>query len=183
MYPYFLNHRSGLMHLFLSLMLSLALSGLSFAQEPANATNTFNGTDSAYHLSIENHRITLKVEKGSLKSILETIGQQIDIDVVARIHEEKKITIQFEAQPLEAALKLFNVNYAMVTDSENNGGNIRRIIVVPEGQQVRIAMTTFGNSDEQNRKGFNKEVGSKNEPFMFKFDPPKVIKKQKVIAD
>ncbi len=45
-----------------------------------------------------------------------------------------KITIQFANLPLEEALKKFKTNYALVTDSKSKKGNIKRIVVVLEGQ-------------------------------------------------
>jgi len=155
-YPCLPINRIGLMHLFLSLMLSLTLLGHSLAQEIAIATNTFKGTDSAYRISIEDHRITLKAEDASLKSILEAIGQQMDIEVVARIPEEEKITVQFEDQSLEEALKRFKVNYALVADSKEKDGRIQRIVVVPEGQQANLAMTASGGSDQKNKSKLKK---------------------------
>lgn len=178
MYPCLPIDRCGLMHLFLSLMLSLTLLELSFAQDPAQAANAFKGNDSTYQLSIKDQKINLKAEDASLKMILEVIGQEMNVEMIVRIPEEDKVTLQFNDQSLEDTLKFFKVNYAMVTDSEDKGGKIKWIVVVPEGQQAQIAMTTSGNSHKQNKKGLKQETGSKDEPFKFEFDPSIVIEEE-----
>lgn len=168
-------NREGLIYVLLTLILPFILLGHSSAQESAKVKNVQKTKGVGYKLSIKDHRISLKSKEASLKMILEEIGQEMNVEMVLRIPEEDKVTLQFNDQTLEDTLKLFKVNYAMITDSEDKGGNIKRIVVVPVGQQAKIAMTTSGNSYKEKKSRLNRDVRTKNEPFKFEFDPSKNI--------
>jgi hypothetical protein len=99
MHPCLPIDRSGLIHLFLSLILSLIFFGHSFAQESAKTKTVQEIKGVGYKLFIKDHRITLKSKEASLKMILEDIGQEMNVEVVARILEEEKVTIQFNDKP------------------------------------------------------------------------------------
>ncbi len=158
--------RIGVIRLFMSLMFLFTVSHHSSAKEPDNQIDGF-----AYQLSIKDRKINLNAENASLKRIIEAIGKEMDIEVEVRIPEEKRITIQFKDQELEEAFKLMKVNYALVTDTKEKYGNIKRIIVVPEGQQAQLAMSASGKFDQQAKIGIKQETGLRSEPFKFEFDP------------
>jgi type II secretory pathway component GspD/PulD (secretin) len=126
-----------------------------------------------YELSIKDNLITLNAEDAFLKKILEDIGQRMNIEVFARIPDEYKITIQFANLTLEEALKKFRTNYAYITDSKKKQGNIKRIVVVPEGQQANLYLKDVKKAEPKNKKGIAGEKTSKSEPFKFEFDPSK----------
>lgn len=172
-------NRKVLICVLLTLLLPFILFGHSLAQQTAEVKTIPEIKDSGYKLFIKDQRITLNSKDASLKMILEEIGQKINVEMIVRIPKEKKVTVQFNDKSLEDALKLFKVNYAMVADSEDKGGNIKRIVVVPEGQQAQKAKSTSGISDKQQKTGLEKEVRSNNEPFKFEFDPSKIIDKEK----
>ena len=108
-----------------------------------------------------------------MKKILEDIGRKMNIEVFARIPAEDKITIQFTNLTLEEALKKFKTNYALVTDSKDKNGNIKRIVVVPEGQQANLYLKDVKKVEPKVKKGIAEENPSKPEPFKFEFDPSK----------
>jgi len=62
----------------------------------------------------------LKAKDASLKDILEEIGRMMEIDVVANVPSEQKITIELDMMYLEEALKRFKTNYAHITKSEKD---------------------------------------------------------------
>ena len=102
----------------------------------------------------------------------------MDMEVVVSIPEDNRISIQFKNKSLEEVLKLIQVNYALVADSKGNDGNIKRIVVVPEGQQAQMAVTTSDNYYKKNEKGMNKEKESKKKSFEFEFDLSKITDSQ-----
>ena len=88
-----------------------------------------------------------------------------------------KITIQFANLPLEEALKKFKTNYALVTDSKSKKGNIKRIVVVLEGQQANLSLKEVRRDAPIVNKGVAEEKRSRPEPFKFEFDPSTFMKK------
>ncbi len=126
-----------------------------------------------YELSVKENLVSLHAEDAFLKKILEDIGQRMNIEVFARIPAEDKITIQFANLTLEEALKKFKTNYALVTDSKDKTGNIKRIVVVPEGQQANLFLKDVEKVEPKGKKGIAEEKPSKPEPFKFEFDPSK----------
>jgi hypothetical protein len=68
-------------------------------------------------------------------------------------------------------LKKFKTNYALVTDSKDKNGNIKRIVVVPEGQQAQLSLREFERNEPEVNTGVAGEETSKPEPFKFEFDP------------
>jgi hypothetical protein len=97
----------------------------------------------------------------------------MNIEVFARIPAEDKITIQFANLTLEEALKKFKTNYAYITDTKKKQGNIKRIVVVPEGQQANLSLKDVQKVDPKVKKDIDVEKTSKSEPFKFEFDPSK----------
>jgi len=71
------------------------------------------------------------------------------------------------------ALKKFKTNYAFVTDSKDKNGNIKRLVVVPEGQQANLYLKDVKKVEPKVKKGIAEENPSKPEPFKFEFDPSK----------
>ena len=130
-----------------------------------------------YELSIKDNLITLNAEDAFLKKILEDIGQRMNIEVFAQLPDEDKITIQFANLPLEEVLKKFKTNYALVTDSKDTSGNIKRIVVVPKGKQARLSLREFERKEPEVNTGVAGEKTSMPEPFKFEFDPTKSLQR------
>jgi hypothetical protein len=139
---------------------------VSSGSEPNHITNEEFRKKVTYELSIKDNLISLNAEAVILKKILEDIGQKLNVEVFASIPAEDKITIQFANLPLEESLKKFKTNYAIVTDPKDKNGNIRRIVVVPEGQQTNLSLKDVKN-------GIGEDKPLKPEPFKLEFDPSK----------
>jgi len=159
------------------LILPAVLSG----SEPNQISNEEFGKKVNYELSIsiKDNLITLNAEDALLKKILEDIGRKMNIEVFARIPAEDKITIQFTNLTLEEALKKFKTNYALVTDSKDKNGNIKRIVVVPEGQQANLYLKDVKKVEPKGKKGTAEEKTSGPKPFKFEFDPSEFMEKEK----
>jgi type II secretory pathway component GspD/PulD (secretin) len=173
MYPK-IGFKQNLVWYFLSaLLFNLTLPAVLSGNEPVQLSNDEFEKNANYELSIKNDLITLNAEDAFLKKILEDIGQRMNIEVYARIPDEDKITIRFSNLTLEEALKKFKTNYALVTDSKNKHGNIKRIVVVPEDQQANLYLKNVNKVEPKGKKGIAEEKPSKPEPFKFEFDPSK----------
>jgi type II secretory pathway component GspD/PulD (secretin) len=168
-------NRILLLYFLLALLLHLILPAVLSGSEPNQISNEEFEKKLKYELSIKDNLITLNAEDAFLKKILEDIGQRMNIEVFARIPAEDKITIQFANLTLEEALKKFKTNYALVTDSKDKNGNIKRIVVVPEGQQAQLSLREFEKNEPKVDTGVAGENTSKPEPFKFEFDPSKYM--------
>ena len=165
--------RNLVWYFLLTLLLHLTPPAVLSGSEPNKINNEEFGEKVNYELSIRNNLITLNAENAFLKKILEDIGQRMNIEVFARIPAEDKITIRFTNLTLEEALKKFKTNYALVTDSKDKKVNIKRIVVVPEGQQANLYLKDVKIVEPKGKKGIAEEKTSKTEPFKFEFDPSK----------
>ena len=165
--------RNLTLYFLLALLLYLILPAFLSGSEPNKITNDEIEKSEKYELSIKDNLITLNAEDAFLKKILEDIGQRMNIEVFARIPAEDKITIQFANLTLEEALIKFKTNYAYITDSKEKQGNIKRIVVVPEGKQANLSSKDVKKVEPKVKKDIDVEKTSKPEPFKFEFDPSK----------
>ena len=168
-------NRNLVWYFLLALLLHLTLPAALSGSESNQITNEEIGKKGSYEFSIKDNLISLNAEDAFLKKILEDIGQKMNIEVFASIPAEDKITIQFANLPLEESLKKFKTNYALVTDSKDKNGNIKRIVVVPEGQQAQLSLREFEKNEPKVDTGVAGENTSKPEPFKFEFDPSKYM--------
>ena len=166
-------NRNLLLYFLLALLLHLILPAVLSGSEPNQISNEEFEKKAKYELSIKDNLITLNAKDAALKKILEDIGQRMNIEVFARIPAEDKITMRFANLTLEETLKKFRTNYALVTDSKDKNGNIKRIVVVPEGQQANLYLKDVQKGEPKINKGVAEEKTSKTEPFKFEFDPSK----------
>jgi type II secretory pathway component GspD/PulD (secretin) len=166
-------NRILLLYFLLALLLHLILPAVLSGSEPNQISNEEFEKKAKYELSIKDNLITLNAEDAFLKRILEDIGQRMKIEVFARIPAEDKITIRFANLTLEEALKKFKTNYALVTDSKDKNGNIKQIVVVPEGQQANLYLKDVKKAEPKDQRDVVGEKTSKPEPFKFEFDPSK----------
>ncbi len=166
-------NRNLVWYFLLALLFNLILPAVLSGSESNQIGNQAFEKKLNYELSVKDNLITLNAEDAFLKKILEDIGQRMNIEVFARIPADDKITIQFANLTLEDALKKFRTNYALVTDSKDKNGNIKRIVVVPEGQQANLFLKDVEKGEPKVKRGIAGEKPSRTEPFKFEFDPSK----------
>jgi len=138
--------------------------------------------------------ITLKARDASLKEILEEIGRIMEIDVIATIPVDEKITLEFDMLSFEDALKRFKTNYAFVTDLGKDKGKITKVLVVPAGKvstqypsPAALSEVKASRNPEKDEGSISKEnqdqMTSKPEPFKFEFDPSQFMKDKKQLKE
>ena len=110
----------------------LLIPTILFGGETDKKPESISKIQGNYVLRVKGEHISLKAKDASLKDILEEIGRRMQIEVVANIPREEKITIELDMMYLEDALKRFKTNYAYITRSEKEKGKITQIVVVPE---------------------------------------------------
>ena len=174
---------------------SLLVPGSIFAGEVDNKTEARLANKADYFLRIEKGFISLSAKDASLKQIVEEIGRELNIEVVAHISQDDRITAEFQALPLEDALKRLSSNYYVhYSKAENDKDKISKIVLLPKGDgkeqsamsytagaDVRVvgSKTTPGNAAREQVTEASQEKASKEskekeprpEPFKFEFNP------------
>lgn len=139
-------------------------------------------------LTIEEGLISLNAKDASLKEIVEEIGRRMEIEVVANIPDEEKITMEFEKLSLEDAIERLARNYVYEKKSEE--GKITKIVLLPKGEgtvpstpttkksgveegksMVKPEIRTKEKSPQPETEEVDKEKSTRPEPFMFEFNP------------
>src|ERR1700757_1116825 len=77
-------------------------------------------------LTVKDNLISLDAKNASLKEIVEEIGRQMKVDVVANIPEEKKVTTKFDKLSLEGAIKKLR-EYADIIYLKGSGKDQKKI--------------------------------------------------------
>ena len=81
-------------------------------------------------LTVKDNLISLKAKDASLKEVLEEIGRKMNIEVLALLPEQEKITTEFETLPLEEAIERLIRNYPHLIVSQEGDRRITRIIAL-----------------------------------------------------
>jgi type II secretory pathway component GspD/PulD (secretin) len=119
---------------------------------------------SAFVLTVQDSLISLRAQDASLKAILEALGRELAIGVVAHISAHEKITVQFDQLTLTEALQRLHTNYAYVME----GQKVVKLIVLPPGQE-RVRAPESKRPAEASGKAAPQPA-----PFRFEFDPSKL---------
>ncbi len=111
----------------------LVAPGSIFSGEVDNKRERLaNNTD--YVLKIEKGLITLVAKDASLKQIVEEIGREMNIEVGALLSQDDRVTAEFQALPLEDALKRLSSNYYVyLSDTGKDKDKISKIVLLPKG--------------------------------------------------
>ena len=86
---------------------------------------------SAFVLTVQDSPLSLRAQDASLKAILEAIGRELAIRVVAHLSVHDKITVQYDRLSLTEALQRLHTNYASVME----GQKVVKLIVLSSGQE------------------------------------------------
>ena len=173
----------------------LLIGGHLCAGEVEKETKVKPGSKTDYVLTIEKGLLSLFAKDASIKQIVEEIGREMNIEVEALIPQNDRITVEFQALPLEDALKRLSSNYYLqYSKAENDKDKIGKIVLLPEGEgkgqsamphaggaDVRVVGTqktpgktareqvTEASQEKASKKPKEKETTPK--PFKFEFNP------------
>ena len=120
----------GLIIILLSLLM---IPMILFGGEVDKNSELNHKNQANYVLKVKGDYISLKAKDASLKDILENIGLRMNIDVVANIPREEKITVDLDMMYLGDVLKRFRTDFAYITTSKKEAGKITKIVVVSKG--------------------------------------------------
>ncbi|HEY7492005.1 MAG TPA: hypothetical protein VIH59_12960 [Candidatus Tectomicrobia bacterium] len=112
-------------------------------------------------LTVQGSLLSLRAQDASLKAILEAIGRELAIGVVAHIPAHEKITVQFDGLSLTDALQRLHANHAYVMEGEK----VVQLMVLPSGKE-RLRVPASRRPAETGGQAVPQPA-----PFRFEFDP------------
>jgi hypothetical protein len=130
-------------------------------------------------LNIQGDLVSLQATQASIKELIEEIGRRMDIEVVARLPSQERITIAFDKLPIAEAMKRFgrDVNYVVVEEAGKGSGKITKIIVFPKRDGVpparpggQLAEGSATPEPRQQQPAVPEE-SPRPQPFRFEFNP------------
>jgi hypothetical protein len=155
------------------LLVVVLLPCLVWAGEVRNPTTPSTHTGE-FRLTVDGSLVSLQAQEASLKALLEDLGSQMGIDVVARLPREQKLTLAFDRLHIEEAIERLRVyaNIVYLKESTEPHAPIRRIIAMPRqpGEQT-------GEPARSRRAEPADTAASRPAPFQFTFDPAQHEKK------
>lgn len=146
-------------------------------------------------LMVKDKLISLKAKDASLKEILEEIGRRMNIEMLALLPEQEKITTEFEKLPLEEAIERLVRNYPHLLVSQESNKRITKIIALqksgdtipsqpdmkgPEIKKDEIKKEERPVKPETNvRKEAVRNESPPTKSFGFQFDPSQYGQKRR----
>jgi type II secretory pathway component GspD/PulD (secretin) len=103
-------------------------------------------TKANFVVTVKDNLISLKAKDASLKEVLEEIGRQMKIDVVANVTDQERVTLEFENLSIEEAVRRLSTNYSYVMDSTKGERKITKIIVLEEAKETALSTPTTKES-------------------------------------
>lgn len=115
-------------------------------------------------------RFSLSARQASLSDIVETLGNMLAIDVVARIPRDTRLTLDFAGLTLEEAIQRLRAyaNIVYLKENRQPSARITRIMVMPIQGGERVAPPTVPGGTAPPPTSLPQP-----EPFKFEFDPSK----------
>jgi type II secretory pathway component GspD/PulD (secretin) len=142
-----------------------AVLGLPLAATAIASAASQSMPKGAFHLEAEStQRVSLIANDAPLSEILSRLGEALDIEIVAKLPDDPRVTAEFTARPLADALRQLAGSYMLLTDEVD--GRIAKVFVLPEGADA----AEFPAADV----GPSEPVEVENAPFEFEFDPAAV---------
>ena len=146
---------------------------LVWAGEAGNPTTPSTRTGE-FRLTVDGNLVSLQAQEASLKALLEDLGRQMGIDVVARLPREQTLTLAFDRLHIEEAIERLRVyaNIVYLKESTEAHAPIRRIIAIPRQAGEQTGEPARSRSAEP-----SDTAASRPAPFQFTFDPAQHEKK------
>jgi hypothetical protein len=134
---------------------------------------TRQGAD--FVLTRQGDRFSLHAQQASLRDIVKTLGAMLAIEVVARIPQDTRITLDFAGLSLKDAFQRLRTfaNIVYLTETTQPASKIIKIFVMPIQGAQRITQPTVPSGVER-----PPPTGSPPKPFKFEFDPSKHRERQ-----
>src|SRR5262245_57882964 len=104
----------GVLGVLLALLLSwLITAGDLFGGEASRKAPGQSERNARFVLTVDESLVSLQATDASIKEVIEEIGRRMNIEVIARLPAEERMTLVFDRLPIAEAVKRFgrHVNY------------------------------------------------------------------------
>jgi type II secretory pathway component GspD/PulD (secretin) len=165
------------------MILLLIIPAVLLAEEANTKLKEEPKSKTDFVLTVKDNLISLDAKDASLKEIVEEIGRQMKINVVANISEKEKVTTKFDKLSLKDAIHRLReyADIIYLKDSGKEKGKITKVMVFPKrkGEVISKPTKEEGSVKSESKKGEETVKGSPQpEPFKFEFDPSKFEEKK-----
>jgi hypothetical protein len=164
------------------LLLPLRPTSVAFGGEADGSPKGNPAAKADFVLTVKDSLISLKANDASLKEVLEEIGRRMNIEVLALLPEQEKITTDFETLPLQEAIERLIRNYPHLVVSQEGDRRITRIVALQKSGDPVASKPATSRPDtkkdetpikleSQMREQAVRKDSPQPEPFRFQFDP------------
>jgi hypothetical protein len=179
-----------LLNIALLLLLPMLRTPDTIAGEADRSSKGKLATKADFVLAVKDNLISLEAKNASLKEILEEIGRKMNIEVLALLPEQEKLTTEFENVPLEEAIERLLRNYPHLAVSQEGDRRITRIVALQKSGDL-VPSTPVMKETETKKQEIPVKLESPlkeqpvrkesppPEPFKFQFDPTQYGQKRR----
>ena len=133
-------------------------------------------------LTIHDNLVSLTARDASIKEVIEEIGRRMNIQVVARLSAEERMTLTLEKLPLAEAIKRFDkyINYMVLEEATQEPGRITKIIVFSKREGPAPSSPPGQSRDARATAEPNEAVQAEPpqvEPFKFELNPSDALQR------
>ena len=176
------------------LLIGLLEAGIAAAQifggEAERSPKEKPSAKADFVLTVKDDLVSLKAKNAPLKEVLEEIGRRMNIEVLALLPEQEKITTEFDDLLLEDAIERLIRNYPHLIVWQEGDRRITKIIALQKsGDAVASKPSTKGPEIKKEETPIKLESRIKEEavrkesspqkPFSFQFDPSQYGQKRR----
>ena len=138
-------------------------------------------------LTVDENLVSLQATDASIKEVIEEIGRRMNIEVVARLPAEERMTLTFDKLPIAEAVKRLgkHVNYAVLEDGLKSPGRVIKITIFSKREGAAPPSSALRPAEEAarpepDRRGRTApEDAPQAAPFAFEANPAGSAEKRK----
>lgn len=127
----------------------------------------------AFRLTVDGPLLSLQAHEASLRAVLEALGRQLDIEVVAHLSYDLTLTLAFDRLSLADALDRCRAyaNIISVHDPSTTPATMRRMLVIPIQTDDPTGTPAHRSHTETSQPDARPPTVPHAAPFRFDFDP------------
>ncbi|MGE5444652.1 MAG: hypothetical protein ACM3SR_08640 [Ignavibacteriales bacterium] len=155
-------------------ILIIIIPSTLFGLESIKKSESSN-SKSNFTLTVKNNLISLNAMNASIKDIVEEIGRRMNIDLIANIPEDKKVSIRFDVLSLKDAIERLRGYAGIVYFKDSRSKRITKMMVFPKrkGGELPKSAKEEGSVKTESKAEQTLKETRQPEPFKFEFNPYK----------
>ena len=159
---------------FIIFLFILLFAEILFANEPQIESEKIVNKKTGFTLTIKDDLISLSSNDASFNKILNELGNKLNIEIVSKISDKEKVTIEFKNLLLKEAIDRLSTNYGLLMNTGKGEKKVSKIFVLKKGKDVPKK-----EFPKPKPKETVKKEKSRPEPFKFEFNPAEFLDENK----